>query len=151
MILLRLHFKRMLAVSISLCFVISQLAPSLAVACEGGGAAWLSVKNIGGVPERGRGLCQFTAVGQKCQLEFENITFRTLEVLEGKIENNGSGRYAKVKEGCTPKLALLNKENCVDEIQAAKLESPNINDYCMKVKDAGTGEIQNECTTQLQM
>lgn len=117
---------------------------------EGAGGAiaaagsWLSRKNVGGVPTRNEPVCEFTAVAQTCQIEFENITTRTLAVRAGKLEGvNAGSRYAKVKEGCVFNLGL---GSCTDEIEVKKLEGGvKWNDYCLYVEDKGTGEMSLVC------
>ncbi|HEX5310065.1 MAG TPA: hypothetical protein VFW38_13425 [Solirubrobacteraceae bacterium] len=112
---------------------------------EGAGGAiaaaetWLSRKNVAGVPTRNEPECIFSAAAETCQIEFDNITTRTLAVTIGVLEGvNAGSRYAKVKEGCVFNLGL---GSCTDEIEVKKIEGGvKWNDYCLYVEDKGTKE-----------
>lgn len=110
------------------------------------GEEWLSRTNVGGVPTRGQSICEFGAVTQKCQIEFKNITARSLAVVSGRLEGEkATERYAKVGVvGCTFNLAL---GSCTDEIELKKLETGKLNDYCLRVEDTATSEIRFTCLT----
>jgi hypothetical protein len=147
--LVRRNLKSALALCTGTCLIVAQLIPGISYACEGKGSSWLSIRNVSGAGEATEGAlgnCEFIAVRQKCKLQFENITFRTLEVVGSKLEGEkATERYKKGTIGCAARLPLLNRETCVDELEVSKFEARTLNDYCLEVRDRGTGELGKGC------
>ncbi len=107
--------------------------------------AWLSRTNVGGVPVLGSNHCEFTAAKQTCQIQFKNITTRTIAAIGVTFFGaNPAGRYSRIMANCVLNLGL---GECTDEVEAIKIEAKGINDYCLEVKDQGTGERNSVCAT----
>lgn len=111
------------------------------------GKRWLSVKNVGGEAKEGiKGTCVFEKAGQKCEIQFENISMRTLVVKStGVLVGEKTGeRYEVLKQGCALNLGL---GKCVDELKARKIEDGKQgNSYCITVADkANLNEKRQSC------
>jgi hypothetical protein len=104
---------------------------------------WVEAKNNGGPAKEGPlGVCEFAAVGQTCLMQISNLTFRTLAVVKATLEGtNANVRYKRAVEGCVLNVGLP----CEDKLEAIKIEAKTVNDYCIVVKDQGTGEFSRRC------
>lgn len=104
---------------------------------------WFSINKVGGTAAGGVGFCKFAAAGQTCQINFKNITARTLRVLSIELLGKNAGtRYKKLKANCVFNLAF---GECTDELEAAVFQAGGINDYCLTVEDKGTGATNYGC------
>lgn len=111
---------------------------------------WLGVKNVSGAGEAHsgiRGTCEFAAEGEKCQVQFENISASALEITKQEELGGPSAksRYAVTKVECKVKVIMVT-EPCTDELKVIKYSAgAGSNDYCLIVKDTGTGEPNVTC------
>lgn len=109
-----------------------------------GNPPWFSILRVGGTATEGaNGVCEFTAVKQTCQIQFKNTTTRTLRILSVQFFGaNPTVRYKKLVGGCAFNAGL---GECVDELEAIKIEAGGINDYCMTVEDKANNAEQMYC------
>jgi hypothetical protein len=109
-----------------------------------GNPPWFSILRVGGTATEGaNGVCEFAAVGQTCQIQFKNTSTRTLRILNVQFFGaNPKVRYKKLVGGCAFNAGL---GECVDELEAVKIEAGGINDYCMTVEDKGNNAEQMYC------
>jgi len=138
------NIKRRVAVSISLCIVLAQLAPSIAAACEGGEGRWLRVTDKKGGKEENP--CTFTRVGDLCEVTWESTVALELEIERSKLEGERAAeRYRVVRERCPGSRRITERFRCTDEIEMIRLERNTQNEYCLYVKDERTGRRVLEC------
>jgi hypothetical protein len=116
---------------------------SSACGCETETTPWVTFKRVGGEATEGAGgTCEFTAVGQKCQIKFKNVTTRTLAAKTHSLTGvNAASRYGVPSVGCTLNLGM---GECTDELEVTRFEA-GINNYCLLVEDRGTGEQRQFC------
>lgn len=109
-----------------------------------GNPPWFSILRVGGTATEGaNGVCEFAAVKQTCQIQFKNTSTRTLRILNVQFfGTNPNVRYKKLVGGCAFNAGL---GECVDELEAVKIEAGGINDYCMTVEDKANNAEQMYC------
>jgi hypothetical protein len=142
------HFKRTLAVCIGFCMVAAQLAPSVAVACEGGGSEWVSSHNVGGeAKEEKEAVCFATRVREGCEIEFRNIlAAESLEIVKNEIKGAGAALWKVEAEGCKPKTRLAaNGGACDDDVETRAYEANKVADHCIQFKKEN-GVEKLECS-----
>jgi hypothetical protein len=134
------HTKLFAIIALSL-GLSAQLAPSVALACEGGGEENLGTltkvlkKNKAPVGE-----CSFIAEQKNCEIEFKVTGMGEGWTLESRKEEGTefAHRYTVAKETCTLRLYAAG-ENCNAEIAVNNKEGGTENKYCwLWGNEAGT-------------
>jgi hypothetical protein len=134
-----------LAVVTSLYLVVASIAPTVAIACEGGGADTIS-ENLEGT----KGTCINMVLKDKCQVTF------TAGANEKEIEKatpegpEALKRYSFTSE-CEMKKKIKPGESCVDLVEVIKEVKPSENEYCLYLKDEVTHEKAIRACVPLKM
>jgi hypothetical protein len=134
-----LNKRRTVAMCISLCLVSAQLMTSAALACEG----WPTITKEG----EGELPCNFTKIGQKCNMKIDNNTNRVIKINNVEIKGvKANERYEREKIGCNiGKKGFKKGDECTDVIKVLKFEAKTQNEYCILFEDEKTGEMSEPC------
>jgi hypothetical protein len=102
--------------------------------------SWLGTKNVGGSAlEEQMVICYFTAISQKCQIRFTNISGEELEITGGALITKGTSKWTRITPtGCKGSNKLAAAEGtCVEEVELNELVEKEFADVCLYVKNVG--------------